>query len=31
MNNLRTVGFLTLKNIEGYNEAEHFEAVRAFY
>ena len=31
MNNLTSVGFLTLKNIEGYDESEHFEAVRAFY
>ena len=31
MNNLTKVGFLTLKNIEGYDEAEHFRAVYAFY
>lgn len=31
MNNLRNVGFLTLSNIEGYDEGEHFNAVQAFY
>ena len=31
MNNLRNVGFLTLKNVPGYDEGRHFEAVRAFY
>eukprot|EP00353_Schmidingerella_taraikaensis_P006955 CAMPEP_0185574362 /NCGR_PEP_ID=MMETSP0434-20130131/5851_1 /TAXON_ID=626734 ORGANISM="Favella taraikaensis, Strain Fe Narragansett Bay" /NCGR_SAMPLE_ID=MMETSP0434 /ASSEMBLY_ACC=CAM_ASM_000379 /LENGTH=77 /DNA_ID=CAMNT_0028190907 /DNA_START=21 /DNA_END=250 /DNA_ORIENTATION=+ len=31
MNNLRTVGFLVLTNVPGYDEGEHFEAVRAFY
>lgn len=31
MNNLRNVGFLTLKNVPGFDEGRHFEAVRAFY
>lgn len=31
MNNLRNVGFLTLKNVPGYDEGRHFQAVRAFY
>ena len=31
MHNLRNVGFLTLTNVAGYDEGEHFEAVRAFF
>ena len=31
MNNLRTDGFFTIKNVEGYDEGELFRAVKAFY
>ena len=31
MHNLRNVGFLTLKNVEGYDEGEHYLAVKAFF
>ena len=31
MKNLNTVGFFALTNVEGYDEAELFRAVRAFY
>ena len=31
MHNMRNVGFLTLKNVEGFDEGTHYEAVRAFF
>lgn len=31
MKNLRTAGFLTLKNVKGFDEGEHYKAVRAFF
>lgn len=31
MEQLSTVGFLTLHNIEGYNETEYFEYVKGFH
>lgn len=31
MNNLRTVGFLTLENVVDYDEGELFQATRAFF
>jgi len=31
MHNLRNVGFLTLTNIEGFDEGEHYKAVKAFF
>ena len=31
MKNLNTVGFFALTNVEGYDEAELYRAVRAFY
>ena len=31
MNNLENAGFLTLKNVPGYDEDELFNAIYAFY
>lgn len=31
LHNMKTVGFFTLRNVEGFEEAELFRAVRAFY
>ena len=31
MNNLNTIGFLTLTNVEGYDEGELFKAVKGFF
>ena len=31
MKNLNTVGFFALTNVEGYDEAELYHVVRAFY
>ena len=31
MNNLRTDGFFSIQNVEGYDEGELFTAIKAFY
>ena len=31
MNNMKNVGFLTITNVEGYDEARHYEGVKAFF